>query len=153
MSEDEAQELVRKKKEDKQKRKVFIGGLPFKSDPDIVEEDFELCGEIDSFNMPCHKQTGKPLGIAFIIYASHEGAEKAIMIYNGKTYHGQKLRVSIADPEATGKDKRDSASDSVRVDEDKGKGKQKGKVKGKVKSKEESKGKGKEESKDKCKRQ
>eukprot|EP00933_Yihiella_yeosuensis_P071123 TRINITY_DN79320_c0_g1_i1.p1 TRINITY_DN79320_c0_g1~~TRINITY_DN79320_c0_g1_i1.p1 ORF type:complete len:343 (-),score=107.80 TRINITY_DN79320_c0_g1_i1:890-1873(-) len=83
-------------------RKVFVGGLPWKKTPEMVQEFFEEYGEIDSFNMPENKQSGKPMGVAFIIYASRESAEKALAM-NGKTYGGQKLRVSIANAEARGK--------------------------------------------------
>lgn len=99
---DEEVRLVSRKSDGPQHRKVFVGGLPWKAGADAVEEFFEKCGEIDSFNMPNDKVTGKPMGIAFVVYARRDSVERALA-YDGKTYGGQKLRVKVADPDAKGK--------------------------------------------------
>jgi len=83
-----------------QKRKVFIGNLPFATDPESIEQYFEdSCGAIDSFNMPLNKETGKPMGVAFVVFCSEEAVEK-VLAYNGTIYGERKLRVSVADPTA-----------------------------------------------------
>eukprot|EP00931_Biecheleriopsis_adriatica_P033103 TRINITY_DN19234_c0_g1_i2.p2 TRINITY_DN19234_c0_g1~~TRINITY_DN19234_c0_g1_i2.p2 ORF type:complete len:175 (-),score=47.62 TRINITY_DN19234_c0_g1_i2:39-563(-) len=81
-------------------RKIFIGNLPWKAQAEEVQAYFEECGDIDSFNMPSHKQTGKPMGIAIIVYASRDSAERALA-YNERTFCGRKLRVNFADPALT----------------------------------------------------
>ncbi|CAE8603923.1 unnamed protein product, partial [Polarella glacialis] len=136
--EDELSEEETKPKDHKERRKalapesrkIFVGGLPWKVDAETAQEYFEQFGDIDSFNMPTNKQTGKPMGIAFIVYSSADSLEKAVAI-DGKNYRGQKLRVRVADPDAMGKDapgkpKGDADKDDVA---DKGKGKSKGKDK------------------------
>eukprot|EP00928_Gymnodinium_smaydae_P078826 TRINITY_DN62893_c0_g1_i1.p1 TRINITY_DN62893_c0_g1~~TRINITY_DN62893_c0_g1_i1.p1 ORF type:complete len:349 (-),score=109.62 TRINITY_DN62893_c0_g1_i1:40-1041(-) len=81
-------------------RKVFVASLPWAATAEEVEAYFEKCGEIDNFNMPMHKQTGQPMGIAFIIFANQDGVANAVKLH-GSRYGSQKLRVSVADPEET----------------------------------------------------
>merc|ERR1712014_249751 len=57
--------------------KVFVGGLPWKIDEDAVRQDFEECGEIESFDMPKGKK-GEPMGIAFIVYKTPQGVDNAL---------------------------------------------------------------------------
>merc|ERR1712039_999667 len=82
----------------RQNRKLFVGGLPWKAESEEVRDFFEKCGDIDSFNMPANKNTGKPMGIAFIIFSSRAGLEMALRL-DGKNYRGQKLRIKEADPD------------------------------------------------------
>jgi len=108
-------------------RKVFIGNLPWKAEPYDVQQDFEKYGEIDSFNMPRNKETGKPMGIAFIVYASVEGMERALS-QDGSTYSGRKIRVKAADPQATGKSGKKVTAHEDQVSREGGVGKAMGKA-------------------------
>jgi len=101
-SEDELLPAAKQPKDAAQSRKVFVGGLPWKATPEAVEDFFAKYGEIDSFNMPNHKVTGKPMGVAFIVFARKDAVERALA-FDGKTYGGKKLRVKVADPNAKGK--------------------------------------------------
>lgn len=103
ISDNEIFEARSQKKADVSKnRKVFVGSLPFKADPETVREYFERCGDIDSFNMPTNKETGKPMGVAFIVYADQNSVERALL-HDGTQYGGRKIRVSIANTDAKGK--------------------------------------------------
>jgi len=116
MSEEEPLE----KKTPLKSRKVFIGNLPWKVDADTVQEDWEKYGEIDSFSMPLNKQTGKPMGVAFIVYANAEGVERALT-QNETTYGGRKLRVSLADADATSKTAKKVVGDDEKSKDQSGK--------------------------------
>eukprot|EP00446_Apocalathium_sp_SHHI-4_P031169 CAMPEP_0177228684 /NCGR_PEP_ID=MMETSP0367-20130122/41285_1 /TAXON_ID=447022 ORGANISM="Scrippsiella hangoei-like, Strain SHHI-4" /NCGR_SAMPLE_ID=MMETSP0367 /ASSEMBLY_ACC=CAM_ASM_000362 /LENGTH=350 /DNA_ID=CAMNT_0018679009 /DNA_START=10 /DNA_END=1062 /DNA_ORIENTATION=+ len=137
ISEDDLKPVARKAVGSIQERKVFVGGLPFRADPDAVEDFFEKFGDIDSFNMPTDKDTGNGKGIAFIVYTQQESVSRAVL-FDGQKYNGQKIRVKLADPDAIGKGSNPVANQQNALNDGKGtsilfsqgQGKGKGKRKG-----------------------
>jgi len=72
---------------------VFVGGLPFTCTLDALRKEFSKCGEIQCLKLPGNLKGNR--GIAFITYASKEGAGKAIKL-DGDDYGGRTLRVNLA---------------------------------------------------------
>lgn len=105
---------------------VWICGLPFETEKDILRKDFAACGEIESFNMLV-KPDGTCRGVAFISYKTLEGAEKACE-FNGTEYSGRWIQCELSARGSKGKDKGKSKGSN-------GKGKEKGKSKDKGKGK------------------
>merc|ERR1711865_746972 len=82
---------------------VFIKGLPFATQEDILKKDFAECGDIESCRMPLNDE-GQCRGIAFIRYSSQEACDKA-KAFNGTDYGGRTIWVDMAgDGPAKGKD-------------------------------------------------
>jgi len=111
---------------------VFIKGLPFATQEDVLKKDFAECGDIESCRMPLNDE-GQCRGIAFIRYSSQEACDKA-KAFDGTDYGGRTIWVAMAgDGPPKGKDgkgKDGKGKDGKGKD---GKGKGKGK-KGKAPS-------------------
>merc|ERR1712232_1004981 len=96
------------KEKGNRENEVFVGGLPFETEEAVLKKDFEECGEVESLRMPLNDE-GKCRGIAFIVFKSKEGVEKALD-FDGKEYGGRWLKVQRAgegkgDGKAKGKGK------------------------------------------------
>jgi len=72
---------------------VFAGGIPFSCTLDGLRKEFSKCGEIQCLKLPGNLKGNR--GIAFITFASKEGAKKAIRL-DGQDYGGRTLRVNLA---------------------------------------------------------
>merc|ERR1712135_128747 len=96
--------------------KVFVGGLPFSIEEDVLRKDFEECGPVTEIKLLKDAETGRSRGIAFITFATKEGVKKALE-FDGDDYGGRNIKVNLATSKGDGK----------------GKGKDKGKGKGKSK--------------------
>lgn len=88
----------RAKKTDKDKLKVYVGGLPFKCGKSDVRAHFEACGEIDWLHMPLDAQE-RTRGIAFISFWTQESVDAALE-FDGKAFNFQAkdylLKVNMA---------------------------------------------------------
>jgi len=125
--------------EDKNNRKVFVGGIPFAIEEDTLKRDFDECGEIDEYVYPVDDQ-GRHKGIAFFTFKTQAGVEAALA-FDDTDYAGRSLKVAMAT----------HRRNSGKGDSDKGKGRGKGKEgkkdradKGKGKDGKGKRGKGKE---------
>ena len=89
------------KEETTESTTVFVGGLSFNAEEEVVKKDFEECGEIVNFRFPMDRERGTPKGIAFITYKDKAGVEKALE-FNETEYGGRTLRVRVADDNPPG---------------------------------------------------
>jgi len=113
-----------------------VKGLPWASTEESLKKDFAECGEIEVIRMPKNEE-GQSKGIAFIVFKSKEGVEKACA-FNETDYGGRTIYVSPAGEggKGKGKDGKGKGKDGKGKD-GKGKGKDgkgkdgKGKSKGK----------------------
>ena len=80
------------------KKKIFIGNLPFSVSQEQLEEIFVEYGEIVEANLITDRMTGRSKGFAFIEYADEESAQKAIDAMHGQTLEERELVVNIARP-------------------------------------------------------
>ena len=78
--------------------KLYVGNLPFRVRDDALQELFAKAGNVVSANVITDRESGRSKGFGFVEMSSAEEAEKAIQMFNGHSFEGRDLRVSIARP-------------------------------------------------------
>merc|ERR1711907_821345 len=68
---------------------VFVGGLAWSVDEELLKKDFTECGEIVNIRMPKNDE-GQSKGIAFIEFKAQEGLDAALK-FDGDDYAGRTL--------------------------------------------------------------
>lgn len=76
--------------------KLFIGGLPFTTTDDELQEAFAAFGNVESAKVITDRETGKSRGFGFVEYNSQEEADEAVKGQDGKEFGGRTIHVSIA---------------------------------------------------------
>lgn len=122
----------------KDKLTVFVGGLSFDTDMEVLKRDFEECGEIDSIRT-LKDDHGGFKGTAFIVFKKDASVQEALK-WHDSHYAGRTILVR----RAGGKAKGDSKGDGKDGSKGKGSGKGKGHGKDKTSSKSQGKGDGKD---------
>ena len=78
--------------------KLYVGNLPYRTRDDSLQELFSQAGTVVSANVITDRESGRSKGFAFVEMSSPAEAEKAIQMFNGYSFDGRDLRVSIARP-------------------------------------------------------
>jgi RNA recognition motif-containing protein len=78
--------------------KLYVGGLPYTTTQDELQEAFAQTGAVVSASIITDKMTGRSRGFGFVEMASDDDAQKAIENWNGKDFGGRKLTVNEAKP-------------------------------------------------------
>ena len=78
--------------------RLFVGNLSYQTMENDLQDYFSQAGVITSVNLMLDKMTGKSRGFAFIEFANHEEANKAIEQFHNKEFQGRALTVNIARP-------------------------------------------------------
>lgn len=81
-------------------RKLFVGGLPYRTTGDELKDAFSQAGEVATASIVTDRETGRSRGFGFVEMANDGDAEKAISMWNGKDFGGRTLTVSEARPKA-----------------------------------------------------
>ncbi len=81
-------------------RKLFIGGLPYRTTNDELRDAFAKAGEVASASVVTDRETGRSRGFGFVEMAQDGDADAAIQMWNGKEFDGRTLTVSDARPKA-----------------------------------------------------
>lgn len=81
-------------------RKLFVGGLPYRTTNDELRDAFAKAGEVASASIVTDRETGRSRGFGFVEMADDAGANAAIDMWNGKDFAGRMLTVSDARPKA-----------------------------------------------------
>ncbi len=81
-------------------RKLFVGGLPYRTTNDELRDAFAKAGEVASASIVTDRETGRSRGFGFVEMADDAGANSAIDMWNGKDFAGRMLTVSDARPKA-----------------------------------------------------
>ena len=81
-------------------RKLFIGGLPYRTTNDELRDAFAQAGEVASATVVTDRETGRSRGFGFVEMANDADADTAISLWNGKDFGGRTLTVSEARPKA-----------------------------------------------------
>ena len=81
-------------------RKLFVGGLPYRTTGDELKDAFSKAGEVASASIVTDRETGRSRGFGFVEMADDAGADNAISMWNGKDFGGRALTVSDARPKA-----------------------------------------------------
>jgi cold-inducible RNA-binding protein len=77
--------------------KLFVGGLPWATTGDELNQLFTQAGAVTSAVVINDRATGRSKGFGFV-EMSDEDAQKAIEMFNGQEYGGRTLVVNEARP-------------------------------------------------------
>lgn len=80
-------------------RKLFVGGLPYRTTGDELRDAFAKAGEVVSASIVTDRETGRSRGFGFV-EMEDSAADSAISMWNGKEFGGRMLTVSDARPKA-----------------------------------------------------
>src|SRR6185312_3616605 len=78
--------------------KLYIGGLPYSTSQDELQEAFSKAGTVVSTSIIMDKMTNRSRGFGFVEMSSDSEAQAAIEMWNGKDFCGRKLTVNEAKP-------------------------------------------------------
>jgi cold-inducible RNA-binding protein len=78
--------------------KLYIGGLPYSTTQDELNEAFSKAGAVVSTSIIMDKMTNRSRGFGFVEMGSDSEAQAAIEMWNGKDFGGRKLTVNEAKP-------------------------------------------------------
>lgn len=81
--------------------KLYVGGLPYTTDQQALEDLFSKAGMVSSATIITDKMTGRSKGFGFVEMASEEDAQNAITMFNGKDFEGRNITVNEARPMET----------------------------------------------------
>jgi cold-inducible RNA-binding protein len=79
-------------------KKLYVGGLPYKTTNDELKSHFEAAGPVASATIIMDKMTGRSKGFGFVEMENDADAAKAISMFDGKDYDGRNLTVNEARP-------------------------------------------------------
>ncbi len=79
-------------------KKLFVGGLPWATTEDELNEAFSKAGSVESAVIITDRATGRSKGFGFVEFSEEEGAEKAQEMWNGQEFGGRTLTVNPARP-------------------------------------------------------
>lgn len=80
--------------------KLFVGGLPYRTTQEELQEAFAQAGSVTSATIILDRATGRSKGFGFVEMSSDSDAQAAIEMWNGKDFGGRTLTVSEARPKA-----------------------------------------------------
>lgn len=80
------------------KKKLFVGGLPWSMSSSSLQDLFAQFGEIVEAVIISDRATGRSKGFGFVTFAKEEDAEKALNEMNGKDVEGRTIVVNFARP-------------------------------------------------------
>ncbi len=78
--------------------KLYVGGLPYSTTQDELQDAFSKAGQVVSSSIIMDKMTGRSRGFGFVEMGSDSDAQAAIEMWNGKDFAGRKLTVNEAKP-------------------------------------------------------
>src|SRR5579884_2655921 len=78
--------------------KLFVGGLPFSTSNNELQDLFSQFGEVLSAQIVMDRFSGRSKGFGFVEMQSDDDAQKAIEALNGSDFGGRKIGVSVARP-------------------------------------------------------
>jgi len=78
--------------------KLFIGGLSWGVNDDMLREAFEKAGEVTSAVVITDRMSGRSKGFGFVEMADEAGAQAAIDMYHEQEIDGRKVIVNEARP-------------------------------------------------------
>ncbi len=79
-------------------KKLYVGGLPYKTTNDELKSHFEQVGPVASATIIMDKMTGRSKGFGFVEMENDADAEKAVSMFDSKDYDGRNLTVNEARP-------------------------------------------------------
>ncbi len=80
------------------KKKIFVGNLPFSMTQDGLQSLFSEFGEITQISLITDRMTGRSKGFAFVEFADESAAQAAIDKMAGYVLEDREMVVNIARP-------------------------------------------------------
>jgi RNA recognition motif-containing protein len=81
-------------------KKLFVGGLNWKTTDDGLRAAFESFGEISEAKVIMDRETGRSRGFGFVSFPDDAAAAKAINEMNGTELEGRAIQVNEAQERA-----------------------------------------------------
>ena len=81
-------------------RKLFVGGLAWKTSDEMLRGAFDKFGEIVEAKVIMDRETGRSRGFGFVTFADDAAANQAIAEMNGKQLDGRAIQVNQAEERA-----------------------------------------------------
>jgi RNA recognition motif-containing protein len=78
--------------------KLYIGNLSYNTTEDSLRTLLSQAGKVESVDMIMDRETGRPKGFAFVTMGTQAEAEKAISMFNEKSFDNRMLKVNLARP-------------------------------------------------------
>lgn len=82
--------------------KLFIGGLSWNTDDNLLRQKFEEFGAVEEAVVVKDRDTGRSRGFGFVRYTNDADAQNAIGNMDGQEFDGRKVRVDKASDRASG---------------------------------------------------
>ena len=79
-------------------KKLYVGGLPYETTEDSLNQHFSQAGTVESVNIISDKFSGRSKGFGFVEMGSDDEAAKAVEMFNDKEFEGRTLKVNEARP-------------------------------------------------------
>ena len=79
-------------------KKLFVGGLPYKTTDSELTDAFSQAGTVVSAQVIMDRATGRSKGFGFVEMSTDEEADKAVEMWNGKELGGRSIMVDVARP-------------------------------------------------------
>ncbi|KAK1826139.1 glycine-rich RNA-binding protein 4 [Podospora conica] len=76
--------------------KLFIGGLAWHTEEEILRRKFEEFGAVEEAVVVKDRDTGRSRGFGFVRYSDENDAQKAIAAMNNQEFDGRTIRVDKA---------------------------------------------------------
>ncbi len=80
------------------KKKLFVGNLPWSVNEQSLREMFSPYGEITEAVVITDKYSGRSKGFGFVTFVNEADAEKAVTEMANKEVEGRKIVVNVARP-------------------------------------------------------
>jgi RNA recognition motif-containing protein len=78
-------------------KKLFVGGLNWKTTDDGLRQAFERFGEITEAKVITDRETGRSRGFGFVTFVDDESANNAISEMDGAQLEGRTIKVNQAE--------------------------------------------------------
>lgn len=78
--------------------KLFVGGLPFSTTDDELNQKFSEFGKVVSAKVITDRDSGRSKGFGFVEYETEEEGKAAEAGLNGKDFGGRNITVNEARP-------------------------------------------------------
>lgn len=79
-------------------KKLFVGGLPFATTDEALQDLFSQAGSVVSAVIIKDKFSGRSKGFGFVEFATEEEAQNAVSMLNGTEVEGRTITVNEARP-------------------------------------------------------
>ncbi|MGO8746004.1 MAG: RNA recognition motif domain-containing protein [Thermoguttaceae bacterium] len=81
-------------------KKLFVGGLNWKTTDDVLHQAFDRFGQITEAKVITDRETGRSRGFGFVTFVEEADANTAITEMDGSELEGRTIKVNQAEEKA-----------------------------------------------------